>query len=375
MQHKSKPGLFLTAAFWGVLLVPLALWPLLRPYVDTEVHENRRLAEFPHQVSLADWPSAFEDWLNDHAPFRNQWMTLNAQLNWRVGTLDSTDVLLGKEHWLFLKDVGDSSSISDYQGLTAYSEEELAEFTATLQQLQTELEKRGSSLAVVLAPAKEGIYSRYMPDSIPVTHRPTRVQTLAAALQQGLDCPVIWPQQELCRAAETRQVYYKYDTHWNEAGAYIAAYRLMEALGTALPTPDEAAAAVDPGQTAPTDLANVSAAWTLCRDDPYYSVDVPKGDQLWQSDDGYFARWQGTGSQSLLMLRDSFGVALAPFVTAHYGNSLVLHGSALTVDVLNEQLPEVPDQIVLEATERFSENLLSQARILLAWLENDHPVA
>ena len=75
------------------------------------------------------------------------------------------------------------------------------------------------------------------------------------------------------------------------------------------------------------------------------------------------------GDKSLLMLRDSFGVALAPFVTAHYGDSTVLHGSATTVDVLNEQLSSLPDMVVLEATERFSENLLSQARTLLAWLE------
>ena len=81
------------------------------------------------------------------------------------------------------------------------------------------------------------------------------------------------------------------------------------------------------------------------------------------------ARWQGSGDKSLLMLRDSFGVALAPFVTAHYGDSTVLHGSATTVDVLNEQLSFLPDMVVLEATERFSENLLSQARTLLAWLE------
>lgn len=369
MQNKRHPGLGLVAGFLAVLVLPGLLWPALRGAVDTEVHENRNLAAFPQDVSLADWPSAFEDWLGDHAPFRNQWMTLNAQLNWRVGTLDSTDVLLGKEHWLFLKDVGDSSSISDYQGLTAYSQEELGTFVATMQDLQAALEARGSSLAIVLAPAKEGIYSQYMPDSVPIVSRPTRVQMLAATLQGSLSCPVIWPQDALLDAAQTRQVYYKYDTHWNEAGAYIAAAQLMDALGTPLADPDAVAVTPDPEQTAPTDLANVSAAWTLCRDDIYYDVAADKGTLLWQSDDGYFARWQGSGDKSLLMLRDSFGVALAPFVTAHYGDSTVLHGSATTVDVLNEQLSSLPDMVVLEATERFSENLLSQARTLLAWLE------
>lgn len=372
MQKPTRTGLALVVAFFAVLLVPLAVWPLLRSHVDTEVHENRYLAEFPQAVPLNEWPAAFEDWLGDHAPFRNQWMALNGALNWQLGTLDSTDVLLGQEHWLFLKDVNDSSSLSDYQGLTFYSQEELDTFVETLARLQSALEARGSRLAVVLAPAKEGVYSRYMPDSIPVLHRPTRVQTLAAQLQQRLECPVLWPQELLIAAADRQQVYYQYDTHWNEAGAYLAAVPLMKELGFSLPAADAVTITADAGQSAPTDLANVSGVWALCRDDIYYTVDAPRGVLVEQSADGYHARWQGEGEGSLLMLRDSFGVALAPFVTACYGESFVLHGSAVTADVLDAQLDTLPDQVILEATERFAENLLSQARVLLAWLEA-HP--
>ena len=358
----------LTVLFLAVLLLPAPLWLLLAPYMDVANYENRTLAAFPTDADVESWPAAFEEWLGDHAPFRNQFMALNGQLNWAVGTLDSGDVLLGKDHWLFLKDSADSTSLSDYQGLTAYPAEELETFTQTLTQLRDRLAARGTSLAIVIAPAKEGVYSRYMPDTVPVVSRPTRVQTLADTLQQA-GLPLAWPKQALIDRAAVQQVYYKYDTHWNEAGAYLAVTQVEALLGVSMPPLEDCTVTADLQQTAPTDLANVSAVWSVCRDDPYYSVDEPRAEQLSRTPDGYRTRWQGAGQQSLLMLRDSFGEAMAPFLCANYGESVVLHGSAVTVDTFDEELTGLPDVVVLEAAERYAENLLSQSRLLLAWLD------
>ena len=124
-SQTGTPGrgcwLALLGGFLAMLFLPGPLWLLLRGRLDTENHENRSLAAFPAgeaAVSPQQWPSAFDAWLDDHAPFRNQFMSLNARVNWALGTLDSSDVLLGKRHWLFLHDVSDSQSLSDYQGLT-----------------------------------------------------------------------------------------------------------------------------------------------------------------------------------------------------------------------------------------------------------------
>lgn len=362
----------LLGGFAALLLLPGPLWLALRGHLDTQNHENRALTPFPAgqaAVPLEEWPGAFDNWLGDHAPFRNQLMTLNARANWALGVLDSSDVLLGKDHWLFLRDVADSVSLSDYQGLTACSEEELAAFRDTLAALDTALAARGSRLAVLLAPAKEGVYSRYLPDSIPVVRRPTRVQALAGSLQDA-GLPVVWPQQDLIEAASGRQVYYQYDTHWNEAGACLAAARLLKLLGRDAEPYAQAAARPDPDTPAPTDLANVSAAWALCTDDVYYRVDAPQAECVFRSGDANIARWQGGGTGSALLLRDSFGEALAPFLMAEFSEGLALHGSALTQEALLtelEALPKPPDVVVIEVAERFSDNLLSEARLLLEW--------
>ena len=124
-QAARRCRAFLLGGFAALLLLPGPLWLAVRGGLDTANHENRALAPFPLGESapaLQEWPAAFDAWLGDHAPFRNQCMSLNARVNWALGSLDSSDVLLGKERWLFLRDVSDSSSLLDYQGLTAYSQ-------------------------------------------------------------------------------------------------------------------------------------------------------------------------------------------------------------------------------------------------------------
>lgn len=363
----------LLGGFAALLFLPGPLWLALRGGLDTSNHENRALAPFPAGQSapgLQEWPAAFDAWLGDHAPFRNQCMTLNARANWALGSLDSSDVLLGKERWLFLRDVSDSSSLLDYQGLTAYTPEELAACRTALTALQTALARRGCRLAVVLAPAKEGVYSQYMPDTIPAVSRPTKVQALAAWLQAETDLVLLWPQQALREAAKTQQVYYRYDTHWNEAGAYLAASGLLGLLGRpALPF-EQAEFVPDAAAVAPADLANVSGAWALCTDDVYYTADLPRGSCTLTESGGNITRWQGGGEGGLVLIRDSFGEALAPFLTAQFESGLALHGSALAPEELLAQLdalPAFPDAVVLEVAERFADNLAREAALLLPW--------
>ena len=359
----------LIAGFAALLAGPCLLWPLVRGMCDTTNYENRTLAAFPTAATgLRAWPAAFEEWLGDHAPFRNQFLTLKSGADRLVGTLDSTNVLLGKEGWMFLKDVSDSNSLSDYQGLTAYSAEETAAMAQALTALNDVLAAKGSRLLVLFAPAKEGVYSRYMPDNVPVVSRPTRVGALAGALGET-GVPVLFPLEELEDAALERQVYYKYDTHWNEAGAWLAAQLTLEALDRpfAAAWPEMSA---DPEPPPLTDLANMCGSWAWCTDDVYWALDaVPAQCTLWEAG-GEIARYAGEGEGSLLLARDSFGEALAPWLAQGFADTTVLHGNQMQVETLLEWQPEVPDVVVLEVAERFSDNLLGRLETMRQWAES-----
>ena len=368
--EKTRKGArrLLIAGFAALLAGPWLVWPLARGLCDTTNYENRTLASFPTlEAGIDGWPAAFEEWLGDHAPFRNQFLTLKAGADRLVGTLDSTNVLLGEEGWMFLKDVSDSKSLSDYQGLTAYTAEETQAMADTLTALNEALAARGSRLVLLFAPAKEGVYARYMPASVPVVRRPTRVQALAEALGET-GVPVLFPLNELEAAALERQVYYKYDTHWNEAGAWLAAQLTLEALDKpfAAAWPEMAP---DPEKAPLTDLANMCGSWAFCTDDVYWALEAEAAAcTLWEAG-GEIARYAGAGEGSLLLARDSFGEALAPWLAQGFESATVLHGNQMQPETLLEWQPEVPNVVVLEVAERFADNRPGRLEALLAWAQ------
>ena len=369
-QNKSRRGCprALIAGFALLLVGPGLLWPLARRLCDTTNYENRTLAAFPTlEAGVDGWPAAFEEWLGNHAPFRNQFLTLKAGADRLVGTLDSTNVLLGKEGWLFLKDVSDSKSLSDYQGLTAYSPEQTQAMADALTALNAVLSGKGSRLVLLFAPAKEGVYSRYMPASVPVVSRPTRVEALADSLA-ATGVPVLFPLEELAAASLERQVYYKYDTHWNQAGAWLAAQKTLEALDR--PFADAwPEMAPDPEKAPLTDLANMCGSWAFCTDDVYWALDAePAACTLWEAG-GEIARYAGEGQGSLLLARDSFGEALAPWLAQGFGTTAVFHGNQMQPETLLAWQPEVPDVVVLEVAERFADNLPGRLEALRQWAE------
>lgn len=373
MDKNRKIQVGLVAGFAALLVGPGLLWLGLKPLCDTTNYENRTLTAFPSaETALEQWPTQFEDWLADHAPFRNGFLTLKAGADRLVGSLDSSNVLLGKNGWLFLQDVGDSSSISDYQGLTAYSQEEMAALADKVQQLADVLAQKGSRLAILFAPAKEGAYSQYMPDSIPVVARPTRVQSLTDYLRQNTEVPVLFPLEALQTAGQNTQVYYKYDTHWNDVGAWLAAQQLLQALD--LPYADTLPAVqVNEEKTAPTDLANMCGSWAFCTDDLYYEVDAPAAQCTEGTSETELTRYQGSGTQNLLLVRDSFGAALGSRLAQGFDKTLVLHGNLLSVENLTAQQPTLPPVVVVEVGERFSDNLSGRLDTLLTWTAQTDP--
>ena len=81
-------------------------------------------------------------------------------------------------------------------------------------------------------------------------------------------------------------------------------------------------------------------------------------------------RFSGSGSNSLLLARDSYGAALAPYLAEGFHDTLVLHGNVLTVDTLLAEQTTIPDMVVIEVAERFCGDLTGRVKVLLAWLEN-----
>ena len=164
-------------------------------------------------------------------------------------------------------------------------------------------------------------------------------------------------------------MYYKYDTHWNNAGAWLAAQKTLAALDMPA-AQDWPLFLTEPEIPCPADLAAMCGRWNMASDDVYLEPDVPTAERIEGSDGAELMRFSGSGSNSLLLARDSYGAALAPYLAEGFHDTLVLHGNVLTVDTLLAEQTTIPDTVVIEVAERFCGDLTGRVKVLLAWLEN-----
>ncbi len=262
-------------------------------------HENYENREF---ISIEDIEDAefneksatIDSFINDTVPFKNELTALNSKINLQVfETVQSDKVLLGKENWLFHKNVDDSKSIDDYQGLGHYTAEELALITEKLIYLDQLLESKGIEYRMIIPPNKEQVYSRYMPKDIPVVNI-SKTQQLADYINDNSDVCVVYPAEYFRELGEKEHIYYKYDTHWNNLGALKGIQLILDGF-------EDATVEVTDAQPL-MDLANVSSLYSTVEPDEYYEVTVDIED---------------TGKQ-ICFLHDSFGDMMIPILEQGY---------------------------------------------------------
>lgn len=373
MEKKRIANQIFVILFILVLVLQYPLWFLLRNSVDTQNHENRQLAALPSLgTPVSQWPSMLEDYIADHAPFRNQFMTLNAAANWALwNRVDNDSVLLGKENWLFYVNPQDNDPIADFQGTTPFTPEELAQITTDLTRLQSALNSREIEFAVLIPPGKEMVYRHLMPASLPIVSPLNKGDQLAAYVQSNSNVRLVWPEAELRNLASSQPVYFQFDSHWNHAGATLAAALLLEELGLPATAPHalEYEITTNPG---PVDLLNMSGAWALQKPDlDYDATNWQTGIQTqatYSDDYGYILSYASNSpnNQKLLFFMDSFGAAIQAPLARSFAQSSFVHINGFTESTL---LTEQPDIFVLELTQRNLNLFLTYLPRLVQWAE------
>ena len=74
------------------------------------------------------------------------------------------------------------------------------------------------------------MYAEHMP-SVVVENTYKRTEAFVDYIKENTNITIVFPQDELKAAKPYWRVYYKYDTHWNKAGAFIGTQALYKELG------------------------------------------------------------------------------------------------------------------------------------------------
>ena len=257
--------------------------------------------------------------------------------------MESNEVLLGKDGWLFYKATSDGTPLYDYMGINHFSEEELAKVYDNLVAIGDGISARGMDVIFMTVPNKEQVYSEYMPDTVDKINDKSRLDELTEYIESkgGLiaDRYGYVDTSKVLRAyKDTYPLFYRTDTHWTECGSYLALMELRRAMDQRV-TPIDEVVFTDKGGFVG-DLAKISGS----RDE--YSDVNPVIDASSINDDS-------TKDQVMLIIGDSFGDAMIHSAKHFYKEVYWVRLKEYT-DELDRYEPDV---VVVECVERYLSDL------------------
>ena len=257
--------------------------------------------------------------------------------------MESNEVLLGKDGWLFYKAMGDGTPLYDYMGINHFSEEELAKVYDNLVAIGDGISARGMDVIFMTVPNKEQVYSEYMPDTVDKINDKSRLDELTEYIESkgGLIADrygYVDTSKVLRACKDTYPLFYRTDTHWTECGSYLALMELRRAMDKRV-TPIDEVVFTDKGGFVG-DLAKISGS----RDE--YSDVNPVIDASSINDDS-------TKDQVMLIIGDSFGDAMIHSAKHFYKEVYWVRLKEYT-DELDRYEPDV---VVVECVERYLSDL------------------
>ena len=346
-------------SFVFLICLPWFFWFFLEEIVDTTNYENRIHASRPRLTlgTYMHFASDYTNYMNDSIPFRNSLVTLNNAIDYFIyNTSSDTDVIIGKDNWLFYGTTGDGNPMSCYLGKDLLSEEELAQIAENCVRQRDYLVSLGKEFVIYIAPNKERIYSEYMPDWYGAPAENYRALQVYRYLSRNTDLHVVYAYDELMKTKEllSEDLYYKTDTHWNAIGGYVGSRLLLHELGVELPSIDSDQINILHENQHSGDLAGMlNLSNQLESVDPEYSVVGYPTNHFERLDGDILTAFDCKASyaepRKLYMLRDSFAIAMYPYLGSQFSETFFRHYDS---DVHDDFLAHDPDVVVMEVVER-----------------------
>lgn len=236
------------------------------------------------------------------------------------------DVILGQDGWLFYQ--GGENPLSQSLGQRQYSQEELQIITDNLVNTERILANQGIEFVLFIAPNKESIYMDKVPGYYERVSNYTCVDQLVDYVKANTDIRVVYPKEQILKARkeyDNLDLYYKVDTHWNSAGAYIGAVNLAKELGLKMPSLGEVS--LEPIPTDMHDLKNMLNVNIKSDDDFQINgiginvTECIKRDLATE----FIYHTEEADKRKLFVMRDSYSDALAPLLATQFEDSIFVH--------------------------------------------------
>lgn len=337
-------------------------------YTNTEIMDNRPLHEKPVKFTR-NYAREFEDYYNDTFAGRKKIISKYVKLQKKL-KIDAGQYFYGQDGWVFYDSIkaNNGNTLVDYFGKVRFTEAEMKRMAEGITKARDYYEKRGIKYYLIIAPNKEGLYSEYMPSHLQgdrVSDK-SRMDLAVEYLQKHTDVNVINFREVLTASKHKYGVnlYYPGDSHWNEVGAYVAFEKLSETLSLdgirGIPRKPLRKEMIGLKGFYSSDLNRLGGD-----EDISYSVDFLSGKEgkaVVSLDNRFFEVWENPKApvkKTVLMIRDSFGLALMPYLDKTFAKNVFAHNRYNKRHELDRLVDEYkPDIMIEEMVERYFDRLL-----------------
>lgn len=333
--------------FWVFIYFIWIIHFILQPYITVQSSENRNLEPFPQfseNLNFKDYNINVEKYYNDHLPFRDPLLKLNTLINFYLFKDSTSDkVIIGKENWLFyLGQYESMNTISNYKGLLKFSEDEKFLIACNLKKANDYFSSRNIKFITVIPPDKVSVYSDYLPDYIRKSNNLSRTDNFLEYINEKTELKIIYPKATLINNKDKYQLYYKYDTHWNQIGAYLACCNLVRQLYNINLTFDNCkiiGSKLGNQNINSKDLAGYLNLKEMLNDDFDYKVKVVGVEKF---------------DQKILIIGDSFSDAMVPILEQIFNEVILISDQDYTFKDINLYNPDI---VIYEQVERRLEDI------------------
>lgn len=363
-DNRSKLGKYVPAFVFIVFIFGMAIWFLFAPKSDYSSSEKRYLQKFPdvtfESVESGKFGSEFETFFADHFPSRNFWVGLNAYYTLYTGNNGAGGVYDCKNGYLINKPVS--------------TENRLYANTDTIVNFKENIDV---PVTVMLVPSTGYIAEDVLPPIHDKYNDDEYFDNVSKKFSDNGLSFVDLRDKFKSAYSDGMQLYYKTDHHWTTKGAYTAYEELCKQLGITPAAKEKFNVEAYPGFygttystsgfwfTQPDTIEvwndpdntenNIGVKITESGDTKEYNSmffydHIDEDDKYPVFLDGNHALTEITNSNAkggtLLMVKDSFGHCLAPFLAENYSKIVMVDMRYYKMGVSDLIKAENPEQVL-----------------------------
>ncbi|HJN05747.1 MAG TPA: hypothetical protein QF480_03955 [Bacteroidales bacterium] len=365
---KGIKEIFVSVTFMVILIFPM-VDSVFHFVPEKEIRENRALKLKPELdwSDIDNFPEEFDKYYTDNFDFRNQFLLFNSRLKIQLFNVPpvNSKAIIGDDGWMYLiknmKDVYLGKNIADTNKLKRYSD--------IFNYRKKYLDSIGCAYYIVIAPVKTSVYPEYLPLSqrnLPQTSLTDQLINLLDTIEE-LNIVDLRP---IFRDSKGDiRMYHKTDTHWNAYGSYVAYKAIMNVISIDFPEliPHSISKyKIDSIDVKGMNLTSILGIYhgifenkITC--EPTFKKKSKEGQKRnypvyeWFRFKSEYEQVFTTENDSLLKLmlvRDSFGKAIMPFLSEHFSESVYIFDGwhhDLNEDIVINEKPDIFVQLVLES--------------------------